>query len=93
MDLSFLSEYSVPLIVAFCLCLGYVLKHLIPDDKLNNRYIPLIMVITGIFLNGWINMAMTPIVLVGGAMSGILSTGLYENFKQFVELTKQDKKP
>lgn len=38
MDLSFLNEYMVPVIVGICLCVGYILKNLFP--KFDNRYFP-----------------------------------------------------
>ena len=28
MDLEFLNEFAVPIVVAVCLCIGYILKHL-----------------------------------------------------------------
>ena len=56
MDLSQLGEsaqYMVPLIILFCMCIGYVIKTSL--DFIENKYIPLIMVSIGIGLNIWIN--------------------------------------
>ena len=50
MDLSFLTEYAVPVIVGICLCIGYIIKNIIPDEKVN-KFIPLIMGIIGVGLN------------------------------------------
>ena len=56
MDLSQLGEsaqYMVPLIILFCMCIGFVIKTSL--DFIENKYIPLIMVSIGIGLNIWIN--------------------------------------
>ena len=80
-----LNNYMVLIVVAVCLCVGYVLKHLVPTDKIN-PFIPLIMAVLGIFMNVWISgFKITPEILLGGMISGLASTGLYEAFKQFIE--------
>ena len=80
MDLGFLTEFAVPIIVAICLCVGYIVKNVIPNEDLN-RFIPLIMGLLGVGLNVWINGAFTAEILLGGLFSGLASTGLYELFK------------
>ena len=47
----------VPLIILFCMCIGYVIKTSL--DFIENKYIPLIMVSIGIGLNIWINKQVT----------------------------------
>ncbi len=80
-----LNNYMVLIVVAVCLCVGYILKHLVPTDKIN-PFIPLIMAVLGIFMNVWISgFKITPEILLGGMISGLASTGLYEAFKQFIE--------
>lgn len=83
MDVTFLTDYTVPIIVGICLCIGYILKNLVPTDKIN-RYIPLIMGVLGVGLNAWMNLAFTPQILMGGLFSGLASTGLYEAFKNLI---------
>ena len=84
MDISFLTEYAVPIIVGICLCIGYVIKNIVTSKKLN-KYIPLIMAILGVGLNIWINMDFTPAILLGGLISGLASTGLHQAFKNIIE--------
>lgn len=84
MDLTFLANFAVPIIVGVCLCVGYVIKNVITTDTIN-KYIPLIMAILGVVLNIWINMSFTPEILLGGMFSGLASTGLYEAFKQLIK--------
>lgn len=80
MDLGFLTEFAVPIIVGICLCVGYIVKNVIPNEDLN-RFIPLIMGLLGVGLNVWINGVFTAEILLGGLFSGLASTGLYELFK------------
>lgn len=82
MDLSFMQEYLVLLVVGICLCIGYVIKTSI--QKVNNSYIPLIMAVLGVMLNVWLNMSFTPEVLLGGLFSGLASTGLHQMFTRII---------
>lgn len=84
MDISFLTEYAVPIIVVICLCIGYVIKNIVTSEKVN-KYIPLIMAVLGVILNAWINMSFTPEILLGGLISGLASTGLHQVFKNMIE--------
>lgn len=84
MDVTFLTNFAVPIIVGICLCIGYVLKNIVTTDAVN-KYIPLIMAVLGVILNSWINMSFTPEILLGGLFSGLASTGLYEVFKQLIK--------
>ena len=83
MDLSYLTEYAVPIIVGICLCVGYIVKNIIPSEEIN-KYIPLIMGVLGVALNVWINMDFTAEILLAGLFSGLASTGLYEMFRNIV---------
>mgnify|MGYP003321443104 CR=1 FL=1 len=84
MDLGFLSNFLVPIVVGICLCVGYILKHVVKTDVIN-KYIPVIVGVLGVALNAWMNMSLTPEVLLGGLVSGLASTGLHQVFKQIVE--------
>ena len=82
MDITFLNDYVVLVVVGICLCIGYVLKNSFPSIK--NKYIPLIMVTIGIILNIWINRSITPDILLAGMISGLSSTGLHQAFKNII---------
>lgn len=84
MDLNFLNNFIVPIIVGICLCVGYILKNIVATDKVN-KYIPLIMGVLGVVLNCWISLKITPEILLGGLFSGLASTGLYEAFKNLIK--------
>ena len=83
MDIGFLTEYAIPLIVGICLCVGYIIKNLVPSDSIN-KFIPLIMGVLGVLLNFWVNQQFTAEVLLGGLFSGLASTGLYELFRNLI---------
>lgn len=83
MDISELREYVVVIVLGICLCVGYILKNLIPTDKIN-RFIPLIMGVLGVLLNMWISWGVTPEIILGGLISGLASTGLYEAFRNMI---------
>lgn len=83
MDINFLNEFAIPVIIGICLCLGYIIKTSI--TKINNKYIPLIMAVTGVLLNVWINGTINPNIILGGLFSGLCSTGLHQLFvKTFI---------
>ena len=86
--MEFLNEYLVAIVVGMCLCVGYIVKHLIPTDRIN-KFIPLIVGLLGIVVNVWLNQwSFTPEILLGGMASGLASTGLYEAFAQFLKKTE-----
>lgn len=83
--MEFLNEYSVPVIVGICLCIGFILKNLVATDKIN-KFIPLIVAVIGVVVNAWLNAwAVTPEILLSGMFSGLASTGMHQLFKQFIE--------
>lgn len=82
--MEFLNDYLVLIVVGVCLCVGYVIKNIIPNETIN-RFIPLIMAVLGVILNTWLNCEFTPEVLLGGLASGLASTGMHQLFTQFIE--------
>lgn len=83
--MEFLNEYIVVIVLIACLCIGYILKHLVPSEKVD-KYIPASLGLLGIFMNIWLNQwAVTPDILVSGMVSGLASTGMHQVFKQFLE--------
>jgi hypothetical protein len=83
--MEFINDFIVLIVMGICLCVGYVIKHVIPSDKIN-RFIPLIMAVLGVSVNVWLNaFSFTPEILLGGLASGLASTGLHQVFKQFIE--------
>lgn len=82
MDLTFLSEFCIPVVVGICVCVGYVIKTSIPS--IPNRFIPLIMAVLGLSLNIWISQGMDANIVLSGLFSGLSSTGLHQLFKSLI---------
>lgn len=83
MDLSFLNEYINIVVLGICLCLGYAIKSL---DFIPNKFIPVIMLIVGLVINVISNRnGITLPVILGGMISGLGSTGLYEAMRNLIE--------
>lgn len=83
MDLAFLNNYLVLVVVGICMCLGYIIKHSL--DFIPNKYIPLIVGFTGCIINIWINKSITPDIILGGMFSGLASTGLHQAFVNLIK--------
>ena len=82
--MEFLTQFSIPVVIGICLCVGYILKNVVTTAKVN-KFIPLIMGVLGLGLNMWINLGVSPEIILGGLVSGLASTGLYEAFRQFIK--------
>lgn len=87
-DVSTISTMIMPIIIVLCLCVGYIVKNLIPNDSIN-RFIPLIVGVVGVVAS--IISAITtgaPITLelvVSGLVSGLASCAVYDQFKHLLE--------
>lgn len=88
MDITGLMDYVVLVIVGICLCVGYAIKGL---DCVPNKFIPAIMALLGLLLNVWMcSWLVTPEIILGGMISGLASTGLYELFTQLINGKKRN---
>ena len=83
MNISFLLEFIDPIILGICLLVGYALKNAF--DKFPNKYIPLCALCVGTAIAVVINLQnITAEVILGGMISGLASTGLYELLKNLI---------
>lgn len=85
--MEFLSNYIVPVIVAACLLIGFIIKKWVKD--VDNKWIPTIVAIAGALLAiliNWGNISTDTVlnIVVGGAISGLASTGLHQAFNQWI---------
>jgi hypothetical protein len=84
MNMEFLNDYMVPVIIGICLCVGYIVKHWIVEA--DNRIVPTLCAVLGVLLACWIHWGnITPEVILMGLVSGLASTGLHQAFKQLIE--------
>ena len=89
MDLKFITENFVPVIVVACVIVGYIIKVTPPFAKIANNYIPLIVTVLGAVL-GVLTNGLTLEAIVYGAVSGLASTGLHQVFAQLLNIGKED---
>lgn len=85
-DLNFLLDYVNLVVLGICLCVGFALKYAKLFDWLGNQYIPLSMLILGCVINILINWpGINATVILGGMISGLASTGLYEMMRNLLD--------
>ena len=86
-DLSSISTMIMPTILVLGLCVGYIVKNLVPNDSVN-RFIPLIVGVVGL-VAGVVSAITTGIpvtleLIVGSLVSGLSSVAVYEQFKNLM---------
>lgn len=83
---------NIPILI-LGLLIGFVIKHLVSDETIQNKYIPVINVVVGAIIG--VILAVTAgtaitaeailLAVIGGAVSCVSSSGLYDAFSAFVE--------
>lgn len=88
MNLNFLNDYYIPVVLVACLIVGYCIKHITWLEKVANEYIPTILAVFGAILAVLAAyMGKSPLTLetvVYGAFTGLASTGLHQAFTQII---------
>ena len=85
MDINFLFGMINPVILGICLLVGYA--HKTAFDRYPNRYIPLAALSCGTLLAVLMHMqsGINAEVVLGGMISGLASTGLYEMLRNLLK--------
>lgn len=86
MSITFIDTLVIPIIVAGCLCIGFVMKKWMPTD---DKWIPTILAILGA-VSGIIVCGFNYTGVVSGMVSGLASVGLHQAFKQHLKLGMGD---
>lgn len=85
-DLTFLMEFIDPITLGICLCVGFALKYAKIFERFGNQYIPLSMLILGCIIGIVTHIGNTnAAVVLGGMISGLASTGLYEMMRNLLK--------
>ena len=84
-EITMIQEYISPIALIICLGVGYIIKNCVPSDAVN-RFIPLIVAVLGLLICAWSAWAITPEVICQGLVSGLASTGMYEAFKNLLNM-------
>lgn len=85
MDLDFMVKMIVPIVLAACLVVGYLLKNFAPND---NKWIPVIVTILGAVIGCIAFKGITLEAVVAGAVTGLASTGMHQLLKETFGLGK-----
>ena len=83
---------NIPILI-LGLLIGFVIKHLVSDETIQNKYIPVINVVVGaiigVILAVTAGTAITAVAIllavISGAVSCVASCGVYDTFAAFVE--------
>lgn len=82
-DVSWLAQYIDFVAVGVCIVVGLLWKHC---TALDNKYIPLIVVLVGLAVSVWTSWgSISPATILGGMFSGLVSVGFHQVFKQLFE--------
>lgn len=86
--IEFINEYIDVVTMLLCLCVGYIIKHIIPGTAIN-RFIPLIVGILGVIVSfvsaSDLSARNIPVIILSGLVSGLASTGLYEALDNLIK--------
>jgi hypothetical protein len=83
MDMEFLNNFMIPVIMGICLMVGYIVKHWVKD--VDNKIIPTLCAVLGVVVAVWMYWGnITPEVILMGLASGLASTGLHQAFTQLI---------
>ena len=90
-DLTYLTQYINPVILGICLLVGFALKTAF--EKFPNRFIPLAALCTGTIIAILINWqsGINAEIVLGGMISGLASTGLYEMLRNLLNFDGKSK--
>ena len=88
MDLTFITQHYIPVVLVACLVVGYCIKHIKWLDAVSNEYIPSILAILGAILGCVAVGTVSLESIVYGAVTGLSSTGLHQVFSQIINKTE-----
>ena len=82
MDLTFIIDMYIPIVMVICLCVGYIMKKFLPAD---NKWIPLALAILGAVIACICSKEISVEQIAAGMVTGLASVGLHQVFKQLIE--------
>ena len=86
MNMNIIDNFSIPVITAASLCIGYVMKKWLPTD---DKWIPTVLLVIGA-ISGLILFGLNYEGVVKGMVSGLAAVGLHQAFKQHLKLPMGD---
>ena len=89
-----IEHYFVVGVILTCFLVGFIVKNY---TKIDNKYIPAIMMITGIISNIAIcmndNLSITYSAIISGGISGLASSGFYDLLKKSIGISVRSDQP
>lgn len=90
MNFASLTEYFVLVVVVACLVVGYIIKHATFLKWIPNDDIPVILAVVGLAMNMFVSKPSVESAVYGAVM-GLASTGLHQQFTRWIENKNEDK--
>lgn len=84
LDLTFMFDMINMLTLVACLIVGYLWKLFMPAD---NKWIPIVLVVFGAVICCIANTAISLEIIISGALTALISTGLHQAFTQIINNT------
>lgn len=84
MDINFITQLYIPIVLIACLVVGYCIKHISWLAAVSNEYIPTILAVLGAVLGCVAVGSVSLENIVYGAVTGLASTGLHQAFSQLI---------
>ena len=88
MELNFITENYVPVIVVASLVIGFLIKHTPKLDKAT-PFIPVVVAVLGAVMGATLN-GLGADAITYGAVSGLASTGLHQAFSKLLGLIEAE---
>ncbi len=81
MDLEFIVDMYIPVVMVICLCVGFIMKRFLPTD---NKWIPLTLMILGAVIACIYNKGLSIDHIAAGMVTGLAAVGLHQVFAQLI---------
>lgn len=81
MDLEFIVNMYIPVVMVICLCVGFIMKKFLPTD---NKFIPLTLAILGAVIACVYSREVAIDHIAAGMVTGLAAVGLHQVFAQLI---------
>ena len=90
MDLEFIVNLYIPIVMVICLCVGFIWKRFFPTD---NKWIPLVLMILGAVIACIYNKGISIDHIAAGMVTGLAAVGLHQVLAQLIGVDEDDEIP
>lgn len=86
MDLEFIVDLYIPIVMVICLCVGFIMKKFLPTD---DKFIPLTLAVLGAILGCVAAKDIAIDHIAAGMVTGLAAVGLHQVFAQLIGVDKE----